>query len=59
MSGHNCMKCGAEMFWTGDEMVEDEFEEFYMSTLMTCPNCYSLLEFYYTKDEDEDGESGE
>jgi len=53
------MKCGAEMIWTGDETVEDEFEEFYMSTLMTCPNCYSLLEFYYTKDEDEDGESGE
>jgi len=60
MTGHNCMKCGAEMFWTGDEMVEDEFEEFDMTTVLTCPDCYSILEFYYAKERELlDGETGE
>jgi len=54
------MKCGAEMFWTGDETVEDEFEEFSMMTLLTCPDCYSILEFYYAKERELlDGETGE
>ena len=48
------------MFWTGDEMVEDEFEEFSMMTLLTCPDCYSILEFYYAKERELlDGEAGE
>ena len=50
MATHNCMKCGAEMFWAYDEVVE-ESEEFSAMTVLTCPDCSSILQFYFTTEE--------
>jgi formate dehydrogenase maturation protein FdhE len=47
---HNCMNCGAEMFWAYDEAVE-ESEEFSVMTVLSCPDCNSILQFYFTNEE--------
>ena len=57
MSGHECMKCGAEMIWGGDH--EDDHEDFIMVSNFSCPSCDSYMEFFTSKYEALDGESGE
>ena len=57
MSGHECMKCGAEMIWGGDH--DEEHEDFIMVSNFSCPSCDSYMEFFTSKYEAINGESGE
>ena len=44
MSGYECLTCGAEMIWGGDN--EEEHEDFSFVSNFTCPSCNSYMEFY-------------
>ena len=38
-----CWHCGEAMMWGGDEILEDDFENEYLETNLSCSNCEALV----------------
>ena len=38
-----CWHCGEELIWGGDEMFEDDFENEYLETNLSCSSCEALV----------------
>ena len=50
----NCWSCGNELIWKNDYDIDDENEYFKLLTILTCPNCKSMVECYHERKEKED-----
>jgi len=50
----NCWSCGNELIWKNDYDIDDENEYFKLLTILTCPNCKSMVECYHERKEQED-----
>ena len=49
----NCWHCGTEVIWGGDHDMEEEEEDYCMSTNLSCPKCGSFYMVYLPKDKEE------
>ncbi len=52
----NCWHCRTELIWGNDHDIDpDDYrgDEFSMVTILSCPNCNSMVEVYYPKEENE------
>ena len=50
----NCWHCRTELIWGNDHDITDENDEFAILSILSCPNCNSLVEVYYPKEEMKD-----
>tara|TARA_R110000803_G_scaffold110910_1_gene179365 strand:+ start:341 stop:508 length:168 start_codon:yes stop_codon:yes gene_type:complete len=41
-----CWHCEEELLWKGDDTIEDDNEEEYMVTNLSCPGCDADVEIY-------------
>ena len=46
-----CWHCNEELIWGGDNHIEDDSwdDEYIMQTILSCPECNSLVMIYYPK----------
>ena len=49
----NCWHCGTEVIWGGDHDMEEEEEDYCMSTNLSCPKCGSFYMVSLPKDKEE------
>jgi len=47
----NCWHCRTELIWGNDHDITDESDEFAILSILSCPNCNSMVEVYYPKEE--------
>tara|TARA_Y100000817_G_scaffold212341_1_gene166868 strand:+ start:8818 stop:8982 length:165 start_codon:yes stop_codon:yes gene_type:complete len=53
----NCWHCKTELIWGGDHDIEDEDEDYSMSTNLSCPKCGAFVMVYLPKKEEATSES--
>ena len=53
----NCWHCGTEVIWGGDHDLEEEEEDYCMSTNLSCPKCNSFYIVYLPKDKEKNNDS--
>ena len=53
----NCWHCRTELIWGNDHDIDpDDYrgDEFAILSILSCPNCNSMVEVYYPKEEIDD-----
>lgn len=50
----NCWHCKSELIWGGDhDLDDDESDNFFMVTNLSCPACGCYVEVYMPKDDED------
>jgi len=47
-----CWVCNTELIWGGDHDIEEECEDYYIVTNLSCPNCQAHVDVYHYKGAD-------